>query len=57
MYPARHTQDGDAESKTLVEKLRELPHNTHPLVEPEAALYIPAPQAVHAAMSPSHEVS
>ena len=40
-----------AHAVTSVENCRSFSHNTHPLVEPEAVLYFPDSQAVHAMIS------
>ena len=53
MYPARHTQYGDAESKTPVEEARSLSHSLQPLARPTTALYFPAVHAAHAAITES----
>jgi hypothetical protein len=52
-YPARHTQYGDAESKTPVEEARSLSHSLQPLARPGTALYLPVGQAAHAAIAES----
>jgi hypothetical protein len=52
-YPALHTQYGDAESKTPVDAARSLSHSLQPLASPGAALYSPAAQAAHAAITES----
>ena len=52
-YPARHTQYGDAESKTPVEEASSLSHSLQPLARPATALYFPAGHAEHAAITES----